>query len=72
MTIKDDIILKIQNSDDVQLLAEVFRILKADEYVFSDEEIASFYVADTAIDEGRYIDNELLNSKVKAWINQKR
>ena len=36
LTLKEDIILKIQNANDEQLLAEVYRILQADEYEVDD------------------------------------
>ena len=67
-TIKDDIILKIQNANNEQLLAEVYRILQADEYVLSENEIQLLNEADASINNGNYFTQEQIENANKIVI----
>jgi|JI6StandDraft_1071083.scaffolds.fasta_scaffold275097_3 hypothetical protein len=68
-TIKDDIILKIQNANNEQLLAEVYRILQADEYVLSENEIQLLNEADASINKGDYFTQQQIENRTEKWLN---
>lgn len=68
-TIKDDIILKIQNANNEQLLAEVYRILQADEYVLSENEIQLLNDADASINNGDYFTQQQIENRTEKWLN---
>lgn len=68
-TIKEDIISKIQTSKNEQLLEEVYRILEADEYVFSEQEVQLLKEADDSICDGQYSTQEQVESRMKEWLN---
>ena len=68
-TIKDDIILKIQNVNNEQLLAEVYRILQADEYVLSENEIQLLNEADASINKGDYFTQQQIENRTEKWLN---
>ncbi|MBK8352410.1 MAG: hypothetical protein IPL21_12210 [Saprospirales bacterium] len=68
-TIKDDIILKIQNANNEQLLAEVYRILQADEYVLSLNEIQLLNEADASINKGDYFTQQQIENRTEKWLN---
>lgn len=69
LTLKEDIILKIQNANDEQLLAEVYRILQADEYVLSENEIQLLNDADASINNGDYFTQEQIENRTERWLN---
>ena len=62
------IILKIQNAND-ELLAEVSRILQADEYVLSENEIQLLNEADASINNGNYFTQEQIENRTEKWLN---
>jgi hypothetical protein len=67
-SLKDKIIVKIQSSDNEQLLAEVFRILDTEDFVFSTEKILQLNEADGSIDNGDLSTHEQVEKKMKKWL----
>ncbi len=69
ISIKEDIITKIQKADDAQLLAEIHRILDANDYIFTAEDVSSLRKADEEIDNGNYKTQQQVKSNIQQWIN---
>jgi len=67
-TIKENIISKIHNVNNEQLLTEVYRILQADEYEFTEKEIQLLHEADSSIDNGNYSTQQEVENKMNQWL----
>ena len=69
ISIKEDIITKIQKVEETQLLTEIHRILEADEYTFTADDITSLKQVDEEIDKGYFKTQQQVKINIHQWLN---
>jgi len=74
-TLKEQLISKIQNMEDVNILKEVYRLLEIESenlesYILTDEQISIINGAREQIKKGQFLTHEEAQNKINQWLNK--